>query len=282
MRAARRVGMVILASLALVFAVREGVRYGLPGHLKVHPQGARTPGTLGLKYEAFTFESRGRALQAFFVPADGPALLIFHGNGESISGWVPALRLLHDGGVAAMVFDYGGFGNSQGKPGFAQLHADGLAAWQAFRARLSPGQRACAYGLSLGTGVLLDVAAELSPAPDCVALSGAFLSLRDAAGRLGGYPDLAVRVFMPDVFDNLEHIAQVQSPLLIEHGSEDELFPPAWAQRLKDANARAEVVIIPGMHHGDPVVHPSAQAWDPVLRLVRSEPLAAQGGRGPK
>src|SRR4051794_31740335 len=106
MRAARRIGIVILATLALIFGVREVVRHGLASHLKVHPQGPRTPATVGLKFEAVTFESRGNKLNAFFVPAEGPALLIFHGNGESISGWVPALKLLHDGGVAAMVFDY--------------------------------------------------------------------------------------------------------------------------------------------------------------------------------
>src|SRR5205814_3549802 len=153
------------------------------------------------------------------------------GNGEAISGWVDALKLLHDAGIAAMVFDYSGFGASTGKPTLEHFHEDGLAAWRAFRARLPASTRACAYGLSLGSGILLDVASELDPRPDCFAVSGAFLSAREAAIALHELPRWAA-FLLPDVLDSLENAARLQGPLLIEHGTDDSMFPVAWASRL--------------------------------------------------
>src|SRR5260370_25203797 len=109
--------------------------------IKVHRLGQRTPALRGLLFEELPIDSGGRALRSFYVPADGPSLLIFHGSGEAISGWVDVLELLHRAGIAAMVFDYSGFGASQGEPSLAHFHEDGLAAWDAFRVRAPAGER---------------------------------------------------------------------------------------------------------------------------------------------
>ena len=50
------------------------------------------------------------------------------------------------------------------------------------------------------------------------------------------------------------------------------MFPPAWAEKLAAAHPGAEVAIVPGMHHADPVAHPSEAVWAPVIRFVKSEP----------
>src|SRR5438270_10329053 len=229
-----------LVLLALFAAAFFGARFYAIKHLEshmIHPHapGSRTPQARSLPYEDLPIDSHGRTLRSFYVPADGPALLIFHGNGEAISGWVDALKLLHDAGLAAMVFDYSGFGGSQGEPSLDHFHEDGLAAWHVFKTRAPAGVRACAYGLSLGTGVLLEVAAELEPPPDCLAVSGAFLSAREAAIQLHHLPRWASWV-LPDALDSLENVGRIRAPLLIEHGTEDELFPTSWAGTLAAAH----------------------------------------------
>jgi len=265
----RRLGFIAVLIAAAVFGARLFAVHLLEQRMiQVHPQGQRTPRARGLVYDEIPIDSDGRKLRSFYVPADGPGLLVFHGNGESISGWVEALKILHDAGIAAMVFDYSGFGNSPGEPTLAHFHDDGIAAWRAFRERLPAATRACAYGLSLGSAVLLEVAADLSPAPDCVAVSGAFLSARAAAVRMKGLEQWQ-SYLLPDVLDSLENIARVRGPVLIEHGSEDEMFPVAWAQRLAAAHPGAQLEIVKGMHHADPVAHPSAVSWDPVIRFVK-------------
>jgi len=265
-----RLAIAALCVAAAVVGVRAYAVHLLETEMiKVHPAGPRTPRARGLLYEDLDIHSDGRTLRSFYVPADGPALLIFHGNGEAISGWVDALKILHDGGIAAMVFDYSGFGSSGGEPTLAHFHEDGLAAWHAFRERLPGATKACAYGLSLGSAVLLDVESELKPPPDCVAVSGAFLSVRAAAVQLGRL-ERWQSYLLPDVLDSLENVALVHGPLLVEHGSEDEMFPPAWAAKLAAAHPGAQLEIVRGMHHADPVAHPSAASWDPVIRFVKS------------
>lgn len=236
--------------------------------IRTHRQGPRTPAARNLVFEELPVDSEGRALKSFYVPADGPALLIFHGNNEAISGWVDALALLHQNGIGAMVFDYSGFGDSPGEATFAHFHADALAAWRAFRVRVPGGARACAYGLSLGSGVLLETAPELQPRPDCLAVSGAFLSARAIAAEKRLLPAWGTWL-LPDLLDSLENAGRTRIPLLIEQGAEDEMFPPAWAKQLGAAHEGAQVVIVPGMHHADPVAHPSETSWRPVVEFVK-------------
>src|SRR4051812_27652578 len=266
-----RAGIAALLVVAAVVGARAYATRKLEtGMLRTHnPQGARTPGARGLVYEEIPIHSGDRVLRSYYVPADGPGLLIFHGNGEAISGWVDALKILHDAGIAGMVFDYSGFGNSTGEARLSNFREDGQAAWHAFRQRLPGGSRACVYGLSLGTGVLLEVTADLAPAPDCTVLSGAFLSARAIAVR-GGRVKEWQSWLLPDVLDSLENVERVRGPLLIEHGSADEMFPPEWAKKLGAAHPGAQVEIVQGMRHADPVAHPSPVAWDPVIRFVKA------------
>lgn len=255
---------------ARVLVVREVER----GMIKTRRQSQKTPRA---PFEALQVVLPDRTLNAFYVPADGPGLLIFHGNEESISSWSSTLDLLHENGIAAMVFDYSGFGASGGAPTLAHFHDDAVEAWHVFRTRLPGATRACAYGLSLGTAVLLEAAPELTPPPDCIALSGAFLSAREAAVQLHRLQRWQSWL-LPDVLDSLENVARVKGPLLIEHGAEDELFPPAWAAKLAAARPGAQVEIVRGMRHADPVARPSPASWDPVIRFVKATPQASRRG----
>jgi len=262
---------VLLALAGLLLAARHLAVRGMEALIQVHPQGSRTPAALGLRYDSLEVKSGPRTLRAYFVPAadpGAPALLVYHGNGESISSWVPALRVLHDGGISAMVFDYSGFGRSDGAATLDNLLADGVAAWESFRSRLPAEARACAYGLSLGTAIVVADAPRLSPPPDCVALSGAFTSARDVAVRFGRVPRWAAWI-LPDVLDTERGAALVPSPLLVEHGDEDEMFPVEMARRIAATKPGARLAIVPGMRHADPVARPTEREWRPVIDFVR-------------
>lgn len=272
--AAAIVLVLLLGGALLLRAVFE--RKLVAGMLKVHGPGSRTPAAQGLVFDELHLPSGDRTLHAFYVPAEAalaPTVLIFHGNGEAISGWVNALKILHDDGVTAMVFDYSGFGHSTGEPTLAHFHDDALVAWRAFRNKIPPAARACAYGLSLGTAILLEAAPDLSPPPDCVALSGSFTTGGEIAARYGKIPSWASG--FTSVLDNVSGVERLQAPLLIEHGSEDATFPVAFAERLHAAHPGSALVIVPGMHHGDPVAHPSEAAWAPIVRHVKGLPPLA-------
>lgn len=262
-----------LAIVAIIGARRVAAHRLERALIKTHPQGPRTPATLGLAFENLRIDSGGRTLHAFYVAPPAAslrplALLIFHGNGESISGWVPVQKFLADRGVGSMVFDYSGFGMSSGTPSLAHLHQDGLAAWSAFRARLPKGTRACAYGLSLGSGVLLEDAPELRPVPDCLIVYGAFVSALGAAVQMGRLSPL-LAALLPDALESERNAARAPAPLLVEYGESDQLFPIDFARRIAARAKVPRLVIVPGHNHAQPLVAPDDAAWAPVLEFAR-------------
>src|SRR3954468_21446167 len=107
----RAAAILVSAGLALGLFVYGGRQFALRkaerAMFRTQRQGPRTPGSVGLAFETPRIESGGRRLKSFYVAAQdetAPALLLFHGNGESISNWVSVLALLHEEGIAAMVF----------------------------------------------------------------------------------------------------------------------------------------------------------------------------------
>jgi alpha-beta hydrolase superfamily lysophospholipase len=253
------------AALVLLFAALLGFRPLAGLYLEkrlIVPVGPGKPAP----YEEVVFDSGGRKLRGYWVPADGPGLLVFHGNAESISHWPEALQLLHEAGIAAMVFDYSGYGASDGPASLAHFHQDGLAAWKAFREKLPKGRRACAYGMSLGAAVLLDVASEINP--DCAVVTSSSLSVRSSAVVKHQLPAFLAPIF-PDALDSRANAARYRGPLLVQHGTDDELFPVAWAKLLRAAHPGAELEIIPGMRHADPVARPSAANWGRAIAFVK-------------
>lgn len=270
--------LTLLFAVALVLGARRIAFERLQApKFDLRKQGSKTPGTFGLAFEDVTLDSGGRALKAFYVapPPGGPAVLIFHGNGESISSWTPVQKLLFDHGVGSMVFDYSGFGRSQGPARVENFVRDGSVAWSAFKSRLAQGTRACAYGLSLGSGVLLEAAPALQPAPDCLAIWGGYTSLVGAAVRSKRLPGWMAPL-LPDALVSVQNIAHAPVPVLVEHGGQDELFPPADAQALAAAAPQgSRLLILPGYTHGQPVIRPDEGAWVPVVALVRNIPESA-------
>ncbi len=101
------------------------------------PEGNWRPA--GLEFEDARFASAdGTHLHGWFVPHDSPrAVILFaHGNGGNITHRAEMLRALHDRmHVAVMIFDYRGYGRSEGSPDEAGILADARAArtWLAKR-----------------------------------------------------------------------------------------------------------------------------------------------------
>ena len=94
------------------------------------------PAKVGLVYEdAEFFTDDGVRLHGWFLPhTEAVATLLFcHGNAGNISHRVEMLRLLHDAQFQVLIFDYRGYGKSEGAPDETGTYQDGLAAWRWLR-----------------------------------------------------------------------------------------------------------------------------------------------------
>ena len=165
-------------------------------------------------------------------PSDG-AVLFCHGNGGNLSLYLSHLTRLHEQlGQAVLIFDYPGYGRSTGQPSEPGCYAAADAAYNWLtQTQEIPPKRVLLYGLSLGGGVAVDLA---SRRPNrALILVSTFTSIPDMAQR--EYPWLPARLLVRNRFESLAKIASCHLPILIAHGTADELIPFTQAERLFDA-----------------------------------------------
>lgn len=206
----------------------------------------------------------------FFDKPDAPhAVLYCHGNGDDISNLPQLARLMRDRlDAAVLLWDYRGYGKSEGTPSEAGVIADGLAAqrWLAQRTARTPAETVV-IGRSIGGGVATAIAAEQGAA--LLALQSTFTTLPDAAAT--HYPWLPVRWLMQNRFDSLTRIARYHGPVLVSHGTSDEVVPYEHGKRLYDAApGRKRFVELPGGTHRQP----QPLSYYPTLRAFLIDDLA--------
>jgi len=191
-----------------------------------------TPELFGLAYEPVTFAAAdGVKLTGWFVPADDQraVVLICHGNGGNISHRVVLIDLLHRLGLGVFIFDYRGYGQSDGRPSERGTYLDAEAAWRYLTDRREiPADRIILHGRSLGAAVAAHLAKDCGPA--MLLLESAFTSIDDMGAEL--YPWLPVRLLTRYHYSTIEYVAQVNCPVLIIHSADDRMIPPEHGRRL--------------------------------------------------
>jgi hypothetical protein len=163
------------------------------------------------------------------APRDGkPTVLSFHGNGDFIGAHAAFARLLLDRGYGALLTSYRGYSGNPGSPTETGLYDDGRAAMDFLEAR---GATIVVHGFSLGSGVAVQMATERKVAG--MILDAPFTSAADVAAS--AYPFVPVHMLMHDHFDNLAKIGALSVPVLVTHGTRDEVVPADQFDRIYEA-----------------------------------------------
>lgn len=230
-----------------------------------YPEGDWRP--RGLHFEDARFAAGdGTRLHGWYLPADNPrAVVLFaHGNGGNLSDRADIGHLLSQRlGASVLLFDYRGYGRSEGSPTIPGVLDDARAArrWLAERAGVSETQIVL-MGESLGGGVMVQLAAQ--DGARALILENTFSSLADVGAV--HYPWLPVRFVLGDKLDSTAVIARYHGPLLQIHGDADQIIPMALGRKLFDAaNEPKRWVTISDADHNDPRSQQAAQALDDFL-----------------
>jgi uncharacterized protein len=246
----------------------------IENHFVFYPQRSLDymPRDFGLEHRDVFFEADGKRLHGWYFPPprNGPVILFCHGNGGNISHRLENVAGLLRMGLGVFIFDYRGYGRSEGKPSEKGIYADGLAAYDTLidKERISP-DAVVAFGHSLGGAVALEVA--LKRKVRAVIIESAFTSLREMARNMGLFSLIAP--LLPAHYDNLGRIERLQAPVLIFHGTEDEIVPFSMGRELFDrANQPKFFHPIQSAGHNDTFV---VGGWDYYQRLS----LFAKEGR---
>lgn len=194
-----------------------------------------SPRDIGLAHEEVHLETAdGVRLHAWYLPAREArgTLLFLHGNAGNISHRLDSLRIFHELGLAVLIVDYRGYGQSEGRPSEAGLQQDALAAWRHLvDARQEPPERIVLFGRSLGAALAAWLAAR-EPAAALI-LESAFVSVPELASEL--YWWLPARHLARLRHDTRAELAGVRSPVLVVHSPDDEIIPYRHGRTLFEA-----------------------------------------------
>jgi fermentation-respiration switch protein FrsA (DUF1100 family) len=223
-----------LALLALALAPSAGclaLEESLIFHPRRFPAGDWQLADVPHEDASFVADDGTRLHGWFTSPPEPRAVVLYcHGNAGNVTScdWVLALfreRL----NCAVLVFDYRGYGKSEGEPSEVGVLQDARAArrWLARHTGVAEGD-IILVGRSLGGGVAVDLAAK--DGARGLVLENTFTSVPDVAeARLSPLP---VRWLMDMKLDSLRLIRDYHGPLLQTHGDADKLVPYEQARRL--------------------------------------------------
>lgn len=179
----------------------------------------------GLPLEDVWFPSAdGVKLFGWYVEArsDAGVLLWCHGNAGTIINRLENLRELYRLGLSVFIFDYRGYGRSQGQPSEEGLYFDANGAYDYLtRTRMIRSERIIVFGRSLGAAVATELASS-RPASGLI-LESPFPSIEAVAKfHYGGMP---VHWLLGAEFRLIDRLPQVSIPKLIFHGDRDDVIP---------------------------------------------------------
>jgi uncharacterized protein len=194
-----------------------------------------TPADAGLAYDDVWLTAEdGVRLHGWWVPAPEArgVVLFFHGNAGNISHRLPSLLTFHRLGYSTLIFDYRGYGRSEGSPSEAGSYRDAVAAWRhlAEERGVEP-DRVALFGRSLGGAVAAALAERHGPG--ALILESTFTSVPALGAEL--YPFLPVRLLARIRFDTLERMPSISAPVLVVHSRADEIIPFHHGRRIYEA-----------------------------------------------
>ncbi|HAL56444.1 MAG TPA: peptidase [Bacteroidetes bacterium] len=213
----------------------------------------------------------GVRLHAWFAPAESAraTLVISHGNAGNISHRSDIMVRLQRTGFHVLMYDYRGYGKSEGSPGEEGVYKDGRAAFD--YAVSLPGvdpKRIVLWGTSLGGAVAVDVATQRPAA--ALILESTFTSAREMARIL--YPILPAQFLIRSKFNSIDKIRRLTIPILVMHGDQDSIIPFKLGKKLFDAApAPKEFYEIIGADHNDTYFVGGREYLDRALSFVERE-----------
>lgn len=210
-----------------------------------------------IPHEVVWFESSdGTRINGWFLEAkhDGPhrALIMNHGNGENITHMLEeANRYREKHNMDVLIYDYRGFGKSEGSPYEQGVLSDAESAWNWLAKRTSlSADKIAVFGRSLGGGVAVHLAAKFGAMG--LILDRTFNSVADVAAAKYWY--VPVKLLIRNRYMSVDKIVNYKGPLLQMHGTKDESIDISFAKKLFEASVSAnkQFIVSEGTTHIDP------------------------------
>ncbi len=222
-----------------------------------------TPAAFGIDYEDVWLtvgDDERERLHGWWLEAGNESqwvILHLHGNGDNISASLPQAEVFHRLGFDVFLIDYRGYGRSQGRdfPHEQQAYEDARVAldYLVGERAIAPEQIAV-FGHSLGGAIAIELATH-RPQLAGLIVQGSFTSMRDMVEHDGIYNKFfPVDLLLHQTFDSAAKLPNLDLPILLIHGGQDERIPDRMSRELYQiANEPKDFLFVPdGMHNDLP------------------------------
>ena len=242
----------ILVVLFVAYSVMGWTLYFMQPKFVYKPlrQVSYTPEELDIDFEDVIFETAdGLQLAGWYMPAkeSGYTVLFCHGNGGNIMHRLDTINIFYNLGINCFVFDYRGYGDSEGEPTEEGTYMDAYAAykWLTENKRI-PAEEIIIFGRSIGASIAAQLAGRVRA--KALVLESAFTSYVDIGKTF--YPYMPVRWFARFKYNTIGYVKNVHYPVMIIHSRDDNTVPFEFGMRLYHAaNEPKEFVEISGSHN---------------------------------
>lgn len=239
-----------------------------------------SPADVGLPFEdvALTPDDSVK-VHGWFIPAPtnspraGFVVLVSHGNAGNISHRTALAGLLRRHGVAVLLYDYRGYGRSEGRPSEDGTYRDALAFYGWLKQRGFAPEKILSYGESLGGGIASELARREKVGG--LILQSAFTSIPDVGAELFWF--LPVRLISTIRYATRERLPQIHVPVLVVHSQQDEIVKFSHAEKnFAAANEPKLLVKVSGSHNSVPFENEDLfhDGMEKLLKLAGAPPVS--------
>jgi len=193
----------------------------------------------------------GLTISAWYVPVEkrerGGVLLFCHGNVGNVSQRIDSFKIFRQLGLSIFIFDYRGYGLSQGRPSEKGTYLDAEGAWNYLVnvMKVKP-EDIIIFGRSLGGGVASYLAQKYQPR--ALIIESSYTSIPDVATKL--FPRLPMKLITRFKYNTRVRLKDIYCPVLIIHSKDDEIIPFRHGQVLYEtANPPKTFLQIKGRHY---------------------------------
>ncbi len=195
-------------------------------------------------YEEFYFMSDSVKLNGvlYYRYNNRPIVLFSHGNAGNLSHRVGVMNTFEHLKLNFFMYDYRGFGLSEGRIDKEQdLYEDGLAAWHFLvTQKMIDPSNIIIWGRSLGAAIATKIAME-HPEAKALVLDCPFSDIREVGSY--HYPYLPLRLITRYTMDNVESVTKIKMPVVVSHSPNDAIIPFTLGKKVYSAANQPKLFI---------------------------------------
>ena len=215
-----------------------------------------TPQKYDLDYQDVWIDVEPGKIHGWWIPhtdKSAPTIVYFHGNASNNGDVVNLAAIFNQLGLSVLLVDYRGYGKSSPIfPNELRAYEDAIAAWNylTHKRQVEP-KNIFVYGHSLGGAIAIELASR-HPEMAGLITEGTFTSILNMANS-----DKLLKIFpmnwiVTQRFDSIAKVKSLQTPVLIIHGTADEIIPVTMAAELfAIAPEPKKLAIIPQAGHNN-------------------------------